>query len=107
MSSEQHVRSSGKIMKKPDKKRIQEVVKQLREKATGTYVWRVRDKDRHSYCIEFPDHEKSQAEDWWEKNRTKYPDYHKNNELARVFFHTADDRLMLQAAEYLEALAEK
>jgi len=94
-------------MRKPGKKRIQAVVKQLREKATGTYVWRVQDRDRKSYCIEFADWEKSQAEQWWDENSKKHPDYHKNNELARVFFHTPTDRLMLQAAEYLEALAEK
>jgi len=94
-------------MRKPGKKRIQAVVKNLREASRGTYVWRVQDKDRKSYCIEFTDWERPEAEAWWEKNRKEFPDYHKNNELARVFFHTGTDRLMIQAAEYLEVLAAR
>lgn len=93
-----------KKTKRPSEARVKHVIANLRESAAGTYVWRVQDKDRKSYCMEFPDWEKGQAEEWWEKNRTKFPDYHKNNELARVFFHTAHDRLLLNAADMLERL---
>ena len=94
------------MARKPGKKSVAKLVKQLREKATGTYVWRVHDKHSKAYCIEFTDWEKPEAEKWWKENSEKFPDYHKNNELARVFFHTPTDRLMIQAALWLERFAK-
>ena len=73
--------------------------------ATGRYVWRVQDRDNQSYCIEFTDWEKPEAESWWKENSEKHPDFHRNNELARVHFRTSGEWLMIKAADMLERLS--
>lgn len=92
-------------MKQPSKKTIAKVVKLLRDSSSGRYVWRVRDKDTKSYCIEFDDWERYEAEQWWKKNSNWHPEYHKNNELARVLVVSTDDKLRRKAASIIEALA--
>ena len=47
----------AKVPKRPSEARVKSVIAKLREAAAGTYVWRVQDKDRKSYCIEFNDWE--------------------------------------------------
>jgi hypothetical protein len=79
------------------------LVEQLREAAKGRYFWRVQDKVTKSYCNEWEDYEKHQAEAWWNENREKFPVYHENNELARVHFRSRTDLLMLRAAAMLES----
>jgi hypothetical protein len=84
------------------RKRSKSLAARLRDAACGRYVWRVQDKITHAYCIEFTDWEKPEAEAWWEKEVRSHPDYHYNNELARVFILTPAERLMIEAAEILE-----
>lgn len=81
------------------------IVSQLRETAKGRYVWRVQDKDNYSYCIEFTDSEKPEAEAWWNENRKKNPEFHANHELARVHLRTSAEWLMLKAANMLERMS--
>lgn len=84
--------------------KLRKLIKELRGSSRGYYVWRVQDKNDKAYCIEFKDHERWEAEAYWKEYSTKYPDYHKNNELARVHVMTYEAKLMIQAADALEAL---
>lgn len=95
----------AKKKKAPPATRVEAIVSQLRGAAKGRYVWRVQDKNTYAYCIEFTDFEGPEAAQWWEENRKRFPDYHANNELARVHFKTASEWLMLKAADMLEELS--
>jgi hypothetical protein len=83
---------------------VQEVAAELREAAVGRHVWRVQRKDDKSYCIEFCEWEKSVAEQWWNENSKKRPEFYADFELALVHFRSKAENLMLEAAERLESL---
>lgn len=89
----------------PPATRVKAIVSKLRKAAKGRYVWRCQNKERKSYCMEFEDWEQSQAQAWWENELRKFPEHHQDNELARVHFHTATDRLLLEAADMIERLS--
>lgn len=84
---------------------VKEVVAELREAGAGRHVWRVQRKDDKSYCIEFTDREKPEAEQWWKENSKKRPEFYADFELARVHLRSKADNLMLESAELLESLA--
>ena len=89
---------------KPSILEVAAIVKQARERSTGEVVWRVQDRDTKAYCIEFKEWEQQEAQKWF-KDHMETGRY-TNFELASVRVFSQQERLMIAAADMLDALIQ-
>lgn len=71
------------------------LIASIGEESDGREVFRIQDKTKKSYRIEFSIWEEQAAKEWFAKNALQ------NEELARVRVLTRAQKLMLQAREVL------
>jgi hypothetical protein len=75
------------------------LIERIGEACEGKEVWRVRDKDDGSFCIQFEAWEESEARHWW--NNHSQRDICKNRELVKMRIFSQKDRLLQECAKML------
>ena len=78
------------------------IVKQLRELSIGNEVWRVQDRDTKGVMLTFLEGQKPIAEAWLEGQQER--GHYMNCEIARAVVFPHPTRLMIAAADMLDAL---
>lgn len=84
---------------------MSDLIQRLRASAKGRYYWYCQHKIDKGINMSFEDYERHEAQEWFKERLSRYPDYYRNYEMVRVHVLDQTDKLMLEAADALEALS--
>lgn len=83
-----------------------DLIQRLRDSAKGRHYWRCLHKIDKGMRIQFEDWEGREAKEWFKEHLERFPDSYCDYEMVRVHVLDQSDRLMIEAAEALEAKSQ-